>query len=169
MRVPQLVRSVGTLPSAASCKSISGYVKSEHAHIPRCSLPPSQEGEWWELADDSRGGIPYYYQTKTGETVWERPDAFVIPLGILQARDRYPAFVSIPTLTRITHRTPRSLVDFLRGTAQAPNMMATFHPHKNEKTANSIDCQSRVNVLQTERRVPRIFPLAMVRPSRAIQ
>jgi Rho GTPase-activating protein 39 len=47
-------------------------------------LPPSEEGEWWELADDSRGGLPYYYHTKTGETVWERPEAFVIPLGILQ-------------------------------------------------------------------------------------
>lgn len=47
-------------------------------------LPPSTEGEWWELSDDSRGGIPYYYQTKTGETVWERPDSFVIPLTVIQ-------------------------------------------------------------------------------------
>ncbi|PPQ77223.1 hypothetical protein CVT25_011069 [Psilocybe cyanescens] len=47
-------------------------------------LPPSLEGEWWELSDESRGGLPYYYQTKTGETVWERPSGFVIPLGILQ-------------------------------------------------------------------------------------
>ncbi|KAF9467343.1 hypothetical protein BDZ94DRAFT_1287753 [Collybia nuda] len=47
-------------------------------------LPPSSEGEWWELSDDSRGGLSYYYQTKTGETVWERPDGFVIPLGIIQ-------------------------------------------------------------------------------------
>ncbi|KAJ3733768.1 hypothetical protein DFJ43DRAFT_994552 [Lentinula guzmanii] len=47
-------------------------------------LPPSEEGEWWELSDESRGGIPYFYQTKTGETVWERPAGFVIPLGILQ-------------------------------------------------------------------------------------
>ncbi|KAG7090933.1 hypothetical protein E1B28_010006 [Marasmius oreades] len=47
-------------------------------------LPPSSEGEWWELSDDSRGGMPYYYHTKTGETVWERPDGFVIPLGIIQ-------------------------------------------------------------------------------------
>lgn len=47
-------------------------------------LPPSTEGEWWELSDDSRGGLSYYYQTKTGETVWERPSGFVIPLGIIQ-------------------------------------------------------------------------------------
>ncbi|KAF9453926.1 hypothetical protein P691DRAFT_755001 [Macrolepiota fuliginosa MF-IS2] len=47
-------------------------------------LPPSSEGEWWELSDESRGDIPYYYQTKTGETVWERPEGFVIPLGIVQ-------------------------------------------------------------------------------------
>ncbi|PBK81902.1 hypothetical protein ARMGADRAFT_947499 [Armillaria gallica] len=48
-------------------------------------LPPSAEGEWWELSDESRGGLSYYYQTKTGETVWERPAGFVIPLGIIQA------------------------------------------------------------------------------------
>ncbi|KAF8893932.1 hypothetical protein BD779DRAFT_1504325 [Infundibulicybe gibba] len=47
-------------------------------------LPPNVEGEWWELSDDSRGGLSYYYQTKTGETVWERPSGFVIPLGIIQ-------------------------------------------------------------------------------------
>ncbi|KAJ7078851.1 hypothetical protein B0H15DRAFT_940860 [Mycena belliarum] len=48
-------------------------------------LPPSADGEWWELSDDSRGGLPYYYQTKSGETVWERPAAaFIIPLGIIQ-------------------------------------------------------------------------------------
>ncbi|KAJ6495627.1 hypothetical protein C8R47DRAFT_1115791 [Mycena vitilis] len=47
-------------------------------------LPPSADGEWWELSDDTRGGLPYYYQTKTSQTVWERPDGFVIPLGIIQ-------------------------------------------------------------------------------------
>ncbi|TFK44494.1 hypothetical protein BDQ12DRAFT_673099 [Crucibulum laeve] len=47
-------------------------------------LPPTTEGEWWELSDDSRGGIPYYYQTKTGETVWDRPEGFIIPLGLIQ-------------------------------------------------------------------------------------
>ncbi|KAG9316206.1 hypothetical protein JVU11DRAFT_2232 [Chiua virens] len=41
-------------------------------------LPPNEDGEWWELSDESRGGIPYYYQTKTGETVWERPDGFYV-------------------------------------------------------------------------------------------
>ncbi|KAI0356324.1 hypothetical protein OH77DRAFT_253772 [Trametes cingulata] len=33
---------------------------------------------------DEASGLPYYYHTKSGETVWERPDAFVIPLGVLQ-------------------------------------------------------------------------------------
>lgn len=51
-------------------------------------LPPNEEGEWWELSDESRGGLPYYYQTKSGETVWERPEGFVIPLGIIQVRFR---------------------------------------------------------------------------------
>jgi hypothetical protein len=47
-------------------------------------MPPSTEGEWWELADESRDSLPYYYHTKTHATVWDRPDGFVIPLGILQ-------------------------------------------------------------------------------------
>lgn len=53
-------------------------------------LPPNPEGEWWEMIDES-SGIPYYYHTKSGETVWERPDAFVIPLGILQVRRSRPS------------------------------------------------------------------------------
>lgn len=52
-------------------------------------LPPSAEGEWWELVDESRA-LPYYYHTKTNETVWERPDGFIIPLGILQVSTRLP-------------------------------------------------------------------------------
>ena len=51
-----------------------------------CRLPPSESGEWWEIGDESRGGIPYYYHTKTGETVWEKPNGFVIPLTVLQVR-----------------------------------------------------------------------------------
>ncbi|KAH9945657.1 hypothetical protein B0H21DRAFT_744108 [Amylocystis lapponica] len=46
-------------------------------------LPPNPDGEWWEMIDES-SGLPYYYQTKTGETVWDRPEAFVIPLTTLQ-------------------------------------------------------------------------------------
>ncbi|KAH9830765.1 uncharacterized protein C8Q71DRAFT_716454 [Rhodofomes roseus] len=46
-------------------------------------LPPNPEGEWWEMIDEA-SGLPYYYHTKSSETVWERPNAFVIPLGILQ-------------------------------------------------------------------------------------
>ncbi|KAI0915670.1 hypothetical protein AcV5_003527 [Taiwanofungus camphoratus] len=46
-------------------------------------LPPSPDGEWWEMFDET-SGLPYYYHTKSGETVWERPHAFVIPLGVLQ-------------------------------------------------------------------------------------
>ncbi|KAG9018853.1 hypothetical protein FRB90_008966 [Tulasnella sp. 427] len=47
-------------------------------------MPITDDGHWWELADESRGGTPYYYHTKTGETQWTRPDGFVIPLGIIQ-------------------------------------------------------------------------------------
>ncbi|KAJ3857527.1 hypothetical protein EV368DRAFT_29884 [Lentinula lateritia] len=69
-------------------------------------LPPSDEGEWWELCDESRGGIPYYYQTKTGETVWERPTGFVIPLGILQARLSNNALGR-----RLSNRFSQSIID----------------------------------------------------------
>lgn len=48
-------------------------------------LPPSPDGEWWEMTDEA-SGMPYYYHTKTGDTVWDRPQAFVIPLGVLQVR-----------------------------------------------------------------------------------
>ncbi|KAG8710867.1 hypothetical protein FRC08_016610 [Ceratobasidium sp. 394] len=49
-------------------------------------LPPSSEGEWWELNDESRSPpVPYYHHTRTGETSWTRPvGTFVIPLGIVQ-------------------------------------------------------------------------------------
>lgn len=50
------------------------------------SLPPSEEGEWWEISDKTRGGLPYYYHTKTGRTVWDKPEGFVIPLTVLQVR-----------------------------------------------------------------------------------
>lgn len=61
-------------------------------------LPPSADGEWWELSDESRGGLSYYYQTKTGETVWERPSsAFVIPLGIIQVRAIPLEHLALPT------------------------------------------------------------------------
>ncbi|KLT38761.1 hypothetical protein CC85DRAFT_252382 [Cutaneotrichosporon oleaginosum] len=49
-------------------------------------VPRSPDGEWWELADPSRGNQSYYYNTLTGVTQWNRPDgdAFVIPLGLIQ-------------------------------------------------------------------------------------
>lgn len=57
------------------------------------SLPPTSDGEWWELRDENRGGIPYYYHTKSGDTTWEKPDGFVIPLGIIQVRVRWKHYV----------------------------------------------------------------------------
>jgi hypothetical protein len=47
-------------------------------------LPPSPDGQWWELYDDERRR-PYYYQTHSRETCWERPEGFVIPLATIQA------------------------------------------------------------------------------------
>jgi len=49
------------------------------------SLPLGESGQWWELSDDTRGGLSYYYHTLTGETRWEKPeDEFVIPLRVIQ-------------------------------------------------------------------------------------
>jgi len=79
------VKLAGMLPWDISCKSSLSCFYVYFLQLTLiCSLPPSSEGEWWELSDNSRDGIPYYYQTKTGETVWERPKGFVIPLGIVQ-------------------------------------------------------------------------------------
>lgn len=48
-------------------------------------LPPNDDGQWWELSDETREGLPYYYHTATGETRWEKPtDEFVIPLRVIQ-------------------------------------------------------------------------------------
>ena len=33
---------------------------------------------------DEASGLPYYYHTKTGDTICEKPQAFVIPLTVLQ-------------------------------------------------------------------------------------
>jgi hypothetical protein len=44
-------------------------------------------GEWWELFDDIHN-LPYYYNTKTGQTEWERPHDSnnIISLTAIQAR-----------------------------------------------------------------------------------
>ncbi|KAH9027338.1 hypothetical protein EDB85DRAFT_2276715 [Lactarius pseudohatsudake] len=48
-------------------------------------IPHSENGQLWEISDESRGGIPYNHHTKSGETVWEKPYGFVIPLTVLQS------------------------------------------------------------------------------------
>ncbi|KAH8994688.1 hypothetical protein EDB86DRAFT_2804964, partial [Lactarius hatsudake] len=47
-------------------------------------LPHSENGQLWEIGNESRGGILYNHHTKSGETVWEKPDGFVLPLTVLQ-------------------------------------------------------------------------------------
>jgi len=46
-------------------------------------LPRSEEGEWYELWSDEHN-LPYYFQTRTSETSWYKPDGFVIPLKAVQ-------------------------------------------------------------------------------------
>lgn len=65
-------------------------------------MPINDDGHWWELADESRGGTPYYYHTKTGETQWTRPDGFVIPLGIIQTTTSLGRRLSQNTFGRST-------------------------------------------------------------------
>ncbi|KAH9027308.1 hypothetical protein EDB85DRAFT_2148575 [Lactarius pseudohatsudake] len=84
-------------------------------------LPPSENGEWWEIGDESRGGIPYYYHTKSGETVWEKPDGFVIPLTVLQntalGRRLSKSFSSTPDQSPPPHaagQQPRPVVHHAR-------------------------------------------------------
>jgi hypothetical protein len=85
-------------------------------------LPPSENGEWWEIGDESRGGIPYYYHTKTGETVWEKPDGFVIPLTVLQV---CPITLSLcQTDLERPNRTPHSAV-----VSQSRSLRQVIRPH----------------------------------------
>ncbi|KAG8936973.1 hypothetical protein FRC03_000245 [Tulasnella sp. 419] len=63
-------------------------------------MPLNDDGHWWELADESREGMPYYYHTKTQETQWTRPDGFVIPLGIIQNTTTLGRRLSLSTAGR---------------------------------------------------------------------
>ncbi|KAG0007853.1 hypothetical protein BGZ80_004153, partial [Entomortierella chlamydospora] len=47
-------------------------------------------GEWWELFDDVHN-LPYYYNTKTGQTEWERPQdsTNIISLTVIQASQTF--------------------------------------------------------------------------------
>jgi len=100
----QLDKSVGILQSEILCMWQLDLIILISYSLTMHRLPPSIEGEWWELTDESRGGLPYYYQTKTGETVWERPDGFVIPLGIIQVCCQLiPTFLFVKPHHRILH------------------------------------------------------------------
>ncbi|KAH9036772.1 hypothetical protein EDB83DRAFT_2414546 [Lactarius deliciosus] len=58
----------GTLLSEISCtylhRCLIRHPTSWSKHRPR--LPPSENGKWWEIGDESRGGIPYNYHTNFG-------------------------------------------------------------------------------------------------------
>ncbi|WVW80903.1 hypothetical protein I302_102894 [Kwoniella bestiolae CBS 10118] len=78
-------------------------------------VPRSPDGEWWELADATRGNRSYYYNTLTGKTQWTRPggNAFVIPLGLIQRAalptrptPQSPSSSSNPSSSRIIPTTP---------------------------------------------------------------
>ncbi|KAH9963815.1 hypothetical protein BC827DRAFT_1128657 [Russula dissimulans] len=102
-------------------------------------LPPSENGEWWEISDESRGGIPYYYHTKTGETVWEKPDGFVIPLAVLQntalgrrlsksfssTTDQSPSTRATAQEQRPVAQRSRSHAREARGSVQSPGRLQT--------------------------------------------
>ncbi|WWC72523.1 uncharacterized protein I206_106485 [Kwoniella pini CBS 10737] len=97
-------------------------------------VPRSPDGEWWELADSTRGNRSYYYNTLTGKTQWTRPggNAFVIPLGLIQAAALptrpQPQSPSNPSSSRIVSTTPsrsnrqnRSSGLFSPNSLQTPN------------------------------------------------
>jgi hypothetical protein len=87
--VPLLAKSVGIHQSVISCMFLTSDLFFRRISVSLSRLPPSDDGEWWELIDESRS-LPYYYHTKTGDTVWERPGGFVIPLKVIQVRSKPP-------------------------------------------------------------------------------
>ncbi|KAK0454720.1 hypothetical protein EV421DRAFT_439534 [Armillaria borealis] len=97
-------------------------------------LPPSAEGEWWELSDESRGGLSYYYQTKTGETVWERPAGFVIPLGIIQ---------NSALGRRLSHRLSKSMAYDSALQSQSPSLEKPTYRRSNSYANGQDDIPTR--------------------------
>ncbi|KAH8924223.1 hypothetical protein BT69DRAFT_98437 [Atractiella rhizophila] len=46
-------------------------------------VPRPPNGEWWELLDDRRHCL-YYYNSKSGETSWQKPKGLIIPMIQIQ-------------------------------------------------------------------------------------
>ncbi|KAH9022834.1 hypothetical protein EDB85DRAFT_2185332, partial [Lactarius pseudohatsudake] len=100
-------------------------------------LPHSENGQLWEISDESRGGIPYNHHTKSGETVWEKPDGFGIPLTVLQntalgrrlsksfssTTDQSPPPHAAGQRPRPVVHHPRSYKKEVRGAVQAPGRL----------------------------------------------
>ncbi|KAG0243294.1 hypothetical protein BGW41_002479 [Actinomortierella wolfii] len=74
--------------------------------------PGSPAGDWWELFDDVHN-LPYYYNTKTGQTEWERPHdgRQIISLIAIQKSvigQRLSTHISSVSGKRDTETTPKS-------------------------------------------------------------
>jgi len=48
-------------------------------HTFRCDMNGIASGAVWREASDPKSKRPYYYNTQTNETVWNRPDALLTP------------------------------------------------------------------------------------------
>lgn len=106
---------------------------------------------------DETSGLPYYYHTKTAETVWERPQAFVIPLNILQVRPfslhllferRCFVAVVLPTPTFPESKTLSRSRNSQQGTIQIGNnlecSLAASLSSTTRRTAHRFNVNSRV-------------------------
>ena len=51
-------------------------------------FPPTEQGEWWSSVMNP-GWDTLLLSDEMGETVWERPEGFVIPLTIIQVTFTY--------------------------------------------------------------------------------
>ncbi|KAI9442664.1 MyTH4 domain-containing protein [Lactarius indigo] len=132
-------------------------------------LPPSENGEWWEIGDESRGGIPYYYHTKSGETVWEKPDGFVIPLTVLQSftstTDQTPPPHTVGQEPRPTVPHSRSYKKEVRGPVQAPGPSSVLcewpdcpYEEKPECSANASQSHLPTPIFQHQSRLAPALP-----------
>ncbi|KAJ1981639.1 hypothetical protein H4R35_000638 [Dimargaris xerosporica] len=104
-----------------------------------CDLPPSAQlkptspdGEWWELMDEERG-IPFYYHSQTGNTVWTKPaQAEVISLTLLQ-QSVLGQRVSLALSNRASHH----LTDEVLGDS-APSEQSLMHDAPDHVSIGSI-------------------------------
>lgn len=74
-----------TTTSESSCTAVARATVAAHARRTTRSIRTKQETTdlakipVWDRAKDAASGDDYYFNTRTGEVTWERPDGYISP------------------------------------------------------------------------------------------